>query len=320
MSVGVIVGRFQVDIPHAGHVELIRTILAAHGKTCILLGCSPLRLTKPDPLDYPTRERMFRALFPSATIAPLPDLPTDELWSVALDDAVRTLFPTDTDITLYGSRASFLKQYKGRFKTKEIPEVQAPSGTEIRDALGQDIRDTPDWRAGIIYCTQNKFPISYQCIDAAVIRPIHDLPRCPESSCKPAPGTRVEYEILLGQRAVEANPHRWRFPGGFVDPKDSALEVTVAREVREECGDISVGHPLYLGSIRVNDWRFRSAEDKLMTAFFACHFQFGIPSGGDDLSIVRWVPESEIPDILIDNHKELGKMLLHYLNGLRNIP
>lgn len=158
MSVGVIVGRFQVPAPTPGHLSLIEQVQRRHKKILILLGVSQTRLSATDPLDYASRERMMRHYFPNATIAALFDHGTDQAWSRQLDELVARMFPTDT-ATLYGSRESFFPRYHGKLQMKELEEVALVSGSAMRALLRDDIRDSDDWRAGIIYACTNRHPI-----------------------------------------------------------------------------------------------------------------------------------------------------------------
>ena len=48
-DVGVVIGRFQVDELHAGHVELLNTVQAKHPNMLVLLGSKP----SPPDADYP---------------------------------------------------------------------------------------------------------------------------------------------------------------------------------------------------------------------------------------------------------------------------
>lgn len=298
MSLGVIVGRFQVNDPTAGHVELISKIREKCGKVCILVGCSPLRLSRYDPLDYPSRERMLRTHFPDATIHALPDQSTDEQWSRGLDDTIRTLFPTETNVTLFGSRDSFIPHYLGKFKTEEIPETTVISATTIRESLADRVVDTPDFRHGVIYCAANRFPISYQTVDIAVVRQATDK----------------TWSILMGRK--ENDPvGEWRLPGGFVDPKDECLEITAAREAREELGDVEISTPKYIGSYRITDWRFKR-EDRVMTALLVSEFLYGREKAGDDLDEVRWLPLHHAYEATVSQHKILILAVQKHLQGL----
>ena len=77
---------------------------------------------------------MLKASYPEIQLAAINDELSDEQWSEKLDQIIVKRFP-DADVTLYGSRDSFLAVYTGRFPTVHIPPVSAPSGTDIRKKL-----------------------------------------------------------------------------------------------------------------------------------------------------------------------------------------
>ena len=91
--VGVVIGRFQVDEIHAGHLNLLRTVQEKHVNVLILLGCRKTRANRDNPLNYQMREQMLREICPNAIIMPVFDCQTDELWSRQVDDLIRTAFP-----------------------------------------------------------------------------------------------------------------------------------------------------------------------------------------------------------------------------------
>ena len=62
ISLGVIVGRFQVPELHEGHHKLIAHVLSQHPQILILLGVTPVLGSKRNPLDYITRERMIHEI------------------------------------------------------------------------------------------------------------------------------------------------------------------------------------------------------------------------------------------------------------------
>ena len=49
-EVGVIIGRFQTNKLHEGHINLISHVLSNHKKTIILLGVSRVQNTKKNPI------------------------------------------------------------------------------------------------------------------------------------------------------------------------------------------------------------------------------------------------------------------------------
>src|SRR5690242_16393756 len=109
MTTGVIIGRFQVDEIHAGHLNLLRTVLEKHTNVLVLLGCRKTRANRDNPLNFQMREQMLREICPSAIIMPVFDCQTDELWSRQVDDLIRTAFPGPA--ILYGGRNSFIPHY-----------------------------------------------------------------------------------------------------------------------------------------------------------------------------------------------------------------
>lgn len=298
-DVGVIIGRFQVDDLHDGHREMIRQVTERHKKTIILIGVSHALASKRNPQDYPSREKMIRAQFPNVIIHPLLDCPTDEQWSLEIDKIIRTICPVNS-VTLYGGRDSFMPYYKGRFSKQSLDIGYPISGTEVRNQCGREVRDSKDFRAGIIYSTQNRYPIVFPTVDIALVKRDFEKQK------------KVQY-VLLGKKHGET---AYRFPGGFLDTKDESLELAAKRELQEETNLNVEGDLTYLGSYSVNDWRYRSEEDKILTSFFYAEHSWGSPTPGDDLEKVEWVPVDKLNSIELNNcHKMLANRLIKFLKG-----
>ncbi|MDP3956929.1 MAG: adenylyltransferase/cytidyltransferase family protein [bacterium] len=132
-KVGVIVGRFQVPELHAGHRYLVETVIEQCDHVLVVLGLAKI-VSERNPFSQEARAALFRTLHEKIRLAEIADHPSDEEWSNALDQIIIAHFP-DADVTLYGSRDSFLLVYSGRFKTMHLPPVPAPSGTDIRKKL-----------------------------------------------------------------------------------------------------------------------------------------------------------------------------------------
>jgi 8-oxo-dGTP pyrophosphatase MutT (NUDIX family) len=75
-----------------------------------------------------------------------------------------------------------------------------------------------------------------------------------------------------------AGSQAWRegipLVGGFVDPNDSSLEAAARREVMKEA-HIEIATVEYVGSYRVDDWRFLREVDKIMTTVFVADYKSG---------------------------------------------
>lgn len=279
---GVVIGRFQVESLHAGQRYVINEALRNHPRVLVLVGCAPLQGTRHDPLDYFTRVRMLKAEYPDVQILPIEDMLTDDAWSQQIDEIIERVSPNH-GARLYGGRDSFQKYYTGQYQAVVVDSgVAYESGSEQRANIAKVERGSADFRAGIIYSTQNSFPYVKACVDIACVR---------------------DDAVLLGRKAIET---KWRLPGGMVEPGEN-LEEAACRELREETGLIAERSGLtYLGSAQVADWRFKHVpEVRLLTSLFMVKHQWGPPSPGSDLKEVRWTELENAERQVIRGHKQL---------------
>lgn len=263
-AIGVLIGRFQVDELHEGHVRLLDAVRRAHRRVVILLGVPPRIPNEDNPLTFPMRERMIRSLLPDAVILPVVDCRTDDEWSRQIDRLIESSFPVKRAV-IYGGRKSSLASYKGRHRTQELSlGVDGASGTSARREAAMVIRDSPDFRAGVCHAMAMLPPRINPTVDIALVRP-------------------AEYwEVLLGKKPAES---LHRFPGGHVDRTDESFEAAAKRELLEETGMSTEGDLIFLGSYMVPDWRGHD-----LTVFFAAQYSFGSAEARDDISGVFWLP------------------------------
>lgn len=305
IKVGVIVGRFQLPRLHEGHKNLINTVLKLSDKVLILIGQSPVKFSENYPLPFnlvqntiineylSEPENYFNEILPDIDIQPIYDRPVEkdyDPWSSELDDLLNSKYNSNHyDVTLYGCKDSFINKYSGKYKSIILDLlIEGLSDVDIRSEISKNDVFTEDFYKGIIYCIKNQYPISYQCVDTAIIKE----------------GT----EILLGRKKFQT---KWRFPGGFVDPTDDSLESAAKRECLEECGDIELDDFQYISSQRIDDWRYRSETNKIMTSFYKCKFIYGRPTPKDDLEEVKWFKISEVDKTnLVNEHNKLWDKLL----------
>jgi bifunctional NMN adenylyltransferase/nudix hydrolase len=300
-DIGVIVGRFQIDKLHEGHIALLDHVTNLHNKVVVFLGVASGEHKEDQALEYATREKMIKSAYPSIITMPLPDIHDDELWSKNLDNKVREVF-THGSVTLYGGRDSFIPHYSGRFRCEEISNAIEQSATARRNQIKREVRDTEDFRAGILYHAANSYPNVFPCVDSAIIK-------------------EGENPMILVAR--KPNEKLYRFPGGHVDPEDSSYEAAAKREAKEECGNIELGKPEYVTSMKVDDWRYRSSKNKITTALYKMKYLWGNISANDDIVECKWMAASELLEEgsivknIVPEHRELMIALLGNLGLLK---
>ena len=292
--IGVIVGRFQVPSLHGGHKDLFNQVLEKHKKVYVFLGLSPLKCTINNPLDFESRKQMILREYPNVTVFYIKDVMDDIVWSNKLDEMIEDLLQVNQTAILYGSRDSFKEHYFGKFEVKEIEQKIFISGTEIRNKISSRIKSTTEFRKGVIWATQNRYPACIPTVDIAIFD--------------------NDYEnLLLGRKKDEL---KYRFIGGFVSPKET-YEQCVIREAYEET-NLEIGGLKYLKSFFIDDWRFKNETDKITTSFFIGIRIFGRPQPGDDIYELRWFNKKELSNLIknekiVPNHIQLMEYLIEYL-------
>lgn len=289
-DVGVIVGRFQVPELHEGHRDVIEYVCDQHDKVIVFLGVSPIKATAENPLDFQARKQMLEAVYPDRLdILYIDDMYSDDAWSEKLDDQIGHMLTARQTALLYGGRDSFIEHYRGRYPTQELEAEEKVSGTEIRNEVGRKrTKASTEWREGATWAAMARFPTSYTTVDIGIFN-------------------EDETRILLGRKKDE---NLWRLPGGFVEPHHESLERTVRAEAQEET-NVSITDPIYVGSYRINDWRYKGERDKIMTVLYKAKKQFGDVRAGDDLEEVEWfsVADLALADIM-PNHRVLIEALI----------
>jgi bifunctional NMN adenylyltransferase/nudix hydrolase len=119
----------------------------------------------------------------------------------------------------------------------------------------------------MIYQSYNQYPKVHPCVDIAILNEEED-------------------KVLLAKRPFEDG---WRFIGGFAHPNDQSYEITAKRKLREEAGPIEVADVRYVTSLKVDDWRYHSEEDKILTILFKCKYVFGRIEPSQEISELKWI-------------------------------
>lgn len=321
-NVGVLVMRMQTPTPTAGHLQLMHAVLERSDEVCVILGESPVRLDPKNPMPVKLRRQLVREQFPDFRVLGLHDDEDNDRWSANLDLLIEQVYPAaENAVTLYGSRDSFVPYYAGPNKTEVILfETHTDvSATNIRQRIYDGYYlpgSLPDYAAGFVAGANSGYPTSYQAVDIAYF--VRD-------STKQG---LAQFDIVLGNR-YPGGP--MRLPGGFTDPSDAGLvdggsffECVASRELLEETGiDVPPQHLAFVGSFRVDDWRFRGSAHKIATALTMCITDGGHPdarpqlSADDDLGEVFYANFASVNlEQVTVTHRPLFKVLKEKLERL----
>ena len=287
-TVGVIVGRFQVPELTNGHKEIFDYVLnKGYEQNIVVLGVAPTKATKMNPLDFDSRRKMINETYPNMfTIMYLKDEPSDEEWSKKLDKMILDI-ANDKNVILYGNKESFINRYIGSLKTEEYIQKIICSEAEERFYTGKKVQNNAEWRAGVMWATQNRYDTVYPTVDCAIFD---------DDQFKYMYMAKKENESLL------------RFVGGFADPHlDNSYEDSAIREAKEETG-LNCEIISWIGSSKIDDPRYRFESDKIITNLFALKKLSGIAKADDDIKELHRVEVNSLTeDQIIKEHRVLFK-------------
>lgn len=294
-TLGVICGRFQCPALTEGHKHLIKESLKHCDELLILVGQSVANIHDKDSLPYElVRHSLveFKQSLKSKKeiyINFIKDHTNFNWWQDNLHAIIEKYLYDENKVILFGSRDSFLKTYTGHYIPIELSELPGVSATEVRKSIKPIL--SYDFKAGVIWSQENRFPIVYSTVDICVWN--SDVNK-----------------ILLGRKPGNT---LWQFPGGFVDVTDKNLISAVKRELREECPHISVHQPFYTNSFQIEDFRYAHTKDQIMTHFFEAITRRTNKKekmiAGDDLEEINYFTRAEAKRIIIPQHLPLLKSL-----------
>lgn len=99
--------------------------------------------------------------------------------------------------------------------------------------------------------------------------------------------------VLLVQRGKALDHGLWGFPGGHVDPGETALRAA-ERELHEETGVFATARR-YLTNVDVIRHKpDGTLEYHYLLAAVLCSYESGTPKAADDAMDARWVPCADV--------------------------
>lgn len=295
-AIGVIVARFQVSKLHETHVKLIEHVYKQHNKVLVLLGLSPAKGTINNPLDFQSRKQMILESFPKDSypnlhIGYIKDQVDDKKWSKDLDDIIqKTIKNIDSQILIWGGEEAVLAKYSGENDTRILEPYSYISQATLRKEITENPRSSEDFRAGVIWAASQRYPTTHPTVDIMVY-------------------DNKEQRVLLARKPNET---LYRMVGGFSDPNDESFEDSALRELSEETG-LTTGYKglHYMGSAKIDDWRYRDEVDKIKTLVYMAIYNSGAPKAKDDIEEVRWFSIAELTknDLVPEHHVLLDKFI-----------
>ncbi len=306
-TVGVVIGRFQIDELHEGHKYLIKSAMEKHPQVIIMVGVNPISRTRRNPLSFQERWSVLQTYLSSASVAhkadviivPVYDMDSNQEWSRQVDNIIRMMLP-GFKATIYCSNDELPKAYSGQHSITELEpwfiNANNPiSATCRRKEISLTSDDDVYFRRGIINAIENQLSYVKPAVDIVVVD-----------------GNRPTM-FLVGRKYGES---KWRFPGGMVDIADMDYEDAARRELYEET-KIVAGTLIYLGSFNVPDWRMRDKTTAVFSTLFLTEYNSTIESASDDLVALKWVIATELLNVISDGHLAMANTALAYVGKVR---
>lgn len=105
-----------------------------------------------------------------------------------------------------------------------------------------------------------------------------------------------QLKVLLIKRGREPWKGNWAFPGGFLNPDESA-EVGAVRELKEETGFTAE----YIEQFHTYSNPERDPRERVITIAYLALVKISDVKGGDDAAEADWFPIDQLPHLAFDH-------------------
>lgn len=114
-----------------------------------------------------------------------------------------------------------------------------------------------------------------------------------------------QLKVLLIERGIEPYKGRWAFPGGFMNPDESAEECAL-RELHEETGLTGA----YIEQFHIFTDPKRDPRERVISIAYYALVRIQEVKGGDDAASARWFALDEVPQLAFDHDLILRTAML----------
>jgi nicotinamide mononucleotide adenylyltransferase len=167
-KIGIVIGRFQVDLPTLAHNYLINYAKERCDEVLILVGTRE-NIDYKNILNFKMRSDILKQIHHECYIKPITDIDGDDVaWSLLVDNTIKETITTDFGVSLdeysvvlFGGRDSYINYYFGEYKDSYIevdsPEYASLSASEERERIAEydNTINDPSFRRGVIWGVMN---------------------------------------------------------------------------------------------------------------------------------------------------------------------
>ena len=253
--------------------------------------------SKNTPFEYKTVEWMAACAFDGAfkIVRQIKDCNDHERWCATLDE----LIPENGIIYEFDNVILSAHEYSkfGKRETRILNTGLMKHEAELREKNDSETQ-TVDFRRGMMHSSSIQYDSVFPTVDCVIF------------------SDDTLSKIYMAKKPDEK---KWRFIGGFADPNDTSYSCTARREAKEETGLDCVCFD-WIGSARIDDWRYRNERNKIITNIFAMKVVGGELKAQDDIKEVKLFSIDELTfDSIQPEHQIIFEKVKHYITKYKHL-